>query len=403
MKAHRHWHRYICERRHRLAGFDLFLALVLFSGFMPGRIEALPFPSSSDQENATPASADASAQCINGPFVIQNQSHKVYRGLKITSGEGQDCVQITNSYDITIENSEIGPCGLNGVNISGGSGIQIYDNYIHPQTHKNACCDYNDGVLAEDTSQIAIQGNVIAYGESNVEAPQNVNGLTVIGNFLLNPRGGNNSRGQNVQAWNSTNVVVQNNYTLSSQDKTKYLYPDIQEDSLNFGMGSGFLATNNYVTGGHSPSGCGLLADDGANSVWFIDNRLLDTGQCGIGIASGTNHLVYHNQILNRTPVNGGGNTALYVWSQYPEPCGPVTVSHNIATEIREDGTQSGFWYGGGCDPLTRNGNTWDEAAQRLLTPPATKMPPPLIPPPLPRNCVAKSPYSTQTGWPRCQ
>lgn len=308
----------------------------------------------------------------------------------------------TNSIDITIQESQIGPCGGNGVNVSGGSGIQIYDNYIHPETHVNACCDYNDGVLAQSTSQVTIQGNVIAYGESNIEAPQNVNGLMVIGNFLLNPLGGDNFRGQNVQAWNSANVVVLNNFTLSSRDRTKYLHAEDQEDSINFGFGSGFVAIYNYITGGHSPSGCGLIADEAANSVQFVGNRMLDSGQCGIGIAGATNQLVDHNKIPNRTPVNGGGNTALYVWNQSSEPCGPVTVSNNIATEIRKDGTQSGFWYGGGCDPLTQKGNTWDAAAQELLTPPATKMPPPLIPP-QPRNCVANSPYSTQTDWPACQ
>jgi len=357
----------------------------------------------------------------SGQLVIQNQSNKVYSGLNITTsgkknGVPIDCVVIIDSTNITIEDSQIGPCGGNGINIynnsAQSSGMQIFDNYIHPETHDpdpNDCCDNNDGVFIQDgVSQVTVQGNVIAYSESNVEilgvqAGSGVNGVTVIGNFLLNPRGGSpSSRGQNVQAWYATNVVVLNNYTLSSRDKTKYLHAEDQEDSINFGPGTGFLVSNNYITGGHSPSGCGLLADDGANSGLFLGNRLLDTGQCGVGIASGTNQLVYHNRILNRTPVNGGGNTALYVWSQYPEPCGPVAVTHNIATEIRKDGTQSGFWYGGGCDPLKESGNTWNEAARKRLTPPETKMPPPLIPP-QPRNCVAKSPYSTQTNWPACK
>lgn len=341
---------------------------------------------------------------------IENQSNKVYTGLNITtsSGSGKDCIQIIDSTNIRIENSQIGPCGGNGINIHNNTGttsnIHIYDNYIHPETHKNQCCDYNDGVLVQGAlgnvvSDVVIQGNVIAYSESNIEAPQYVDGVTIVGNFLLNPLGGDNSRGQNVQVWNSTNVVVFNNYTLSSREG--YKYPEVQEDSINFGFGANFVVINNYVTGGHSPSGCGIIADEGANSVLFLGNRLLDTGQCGIGIASGTNQLVNHNKILNRTPVNGGGNTALYVWNQYSEACGPAAVSHNIATEIREDGTQSGFWNGGGCEPVTLTGNTWNEAAQDLLTPVRTKLPPPLIPP-QPRNCVAKSPYSTQTKWPRC-
>jgi hypothetical protein len=336
----------------------------------------------------------------SGTLVIRNQSHKVFQRLKITSLTG-DCVQIVGSHDITIENSEIGPCAGNGVSITGGGGIRVYDSYVHPETLSPGCCDHNDGILAQKTSQVIVQGNVIAYSESNVEAPQGVSGLAVIGNFLLNPRGPF-PRGQNVQAWNATNVVVRNNYTLSSVDVHKYLYAEHQEDSINFGHAAPVVAEGNYVTGGHSPSGCGLLADVGANSIRLVGNDLVDTGQCGIGVASGTNQLVDDNEILNRTPVQGGGNTALYVWNQYPSvPCGPVTVSNNIATEIRKDGSQSGFWDGGGCQPVGLTGNTWDEAARRLLTPVRTKLPPPLIPP-QPKSCVVRSPYSTQTKWRGC-
>jgi hypothetical protein len=351
-------------------------------------------------------------------LVIKNESNQVHSGLNITTsgkenGVPIDCVVIIDSTNITIEDSQIGPCGGNGIHIYNSSapvtsGIYIFDNYIHTETHDpnpNDCCDNNDGVFVDGTSQVTIRGNVIAYGESNIEAngaTGTVAGVTVVGNFLLNPRGGNPSyRGQNVQAWDATNVVVLNNYTLSSRDKTKYLYADDQEDSINFGMGTGFLASNNYITGGHSLSGCGLIADEGANSVLFLGNQLLDTGECGIGIASGTNQLVDHNELFETVPISGGGNTAMYVWNQYSEACGPVAVTHNIATEILKDGTYNSFWYGGGCHPLTRHGNTWDAAAQKLLTPPETKMPSPLISPP--RNCVARSSYSTQTGWPACK
>jgi Right handed beta helix region len=339
---------------------------------------------------------------VSGPLVIENQRHQIYAGLNITAGGGQDCIVIKNSTDITIQNSEIGPCGGEGININGGGKIKIFDNYIHPETLSPGCCDHNDGVLLQNTSNVIIQGNVIAYSESNVEATQAVSGLTVVGNFLLNPRGPF-PRGQNVQAWNAQNVVVKNNYALSSHNTSKYLYPDDQEDSINFGIGSGFVAMGNYITGGQSPTGCGLIADDGANGATFTGNRLVDTGECGIGIASGTKQIVAHNKILNRTPVPGGGDTALYVWSQYKGTgCGPVTVNHNIATEIRSDGTQSGYWNGGGCEPVTLQGNVWDEAAEKLLTPVEQKLPPPLIPP-QPHACVIASPYATQTAWPPCQ
>ena len=60
----------------------------------------------------------------------------------------------------------------------------------------------------------------------------------------------------------------------------------------------------------------------------------MNTGQCGIGIADGTNHVVDSNKILNTTPVGGGGNTAIYVWkvTVFRPACGPVQVSNNIAS-----------------------------------------------------------------------
>ena len=66
-------------------------------------------------------------------FVIQNQSNKVYSGLDIatTANSGLDCIQIIDSTNITIENSQIGPCGGNGIDIYNNTGttsnIQIYD------------------------------------------------------------------------------------------------------------------------------------------------------------------------------------------------------------------------------------------------------------------------------------
>lgn len=332
-------------------------------------------------------------------LIIRNQNHRVYKNLSVSTLTG-DCIDAENSTNITIEASQIGPCGGNGISISGGSKIQIVDSYVHPETKSSGCCDHNDSIFVAGTTAVTIQGNVLAYGESNIEASQHAKQLDVIGNFLLNPRGPF-PRGQNVQAWGASDVTVEGNYTLSSTNTKRYKYPDDQEDSINFGVGSNFIAKDNYITGGHSPSGCGLIADDGANGSSFLDNQLVDTGGCGIGIASGTQQLVRDNKIINRTPVPGAGNTALYVWSQYKVKCGPVSVAGNVATELRKDGTQSGYWDGGGCSPVTLQHNVWNERAKKLLTPPDKKLPPPLIPP-KPNHCVIESPYSTQTKWPAC-
>jgi Right handed beta helix region len=343
---------------------------------------------------------ETAASRASGTFVIGNTHHHVYTGLNISTRSG-DCVRIEHSTDITIERSQIGPCGGNGVSVSGGRFVRIYDSYIHPETRSKGCCDHNDGVLVENVSDVIVTGNVIAYGESNIEAPQGVSDLSIAGNFLLNPRGPF-PRGQNVQTWNVRRIVVRKNYTMSSPNTRRYLYPDDQEDSINFGLGKSFKAEDNYVTGGESPSGCGIIADDGANGVEMLGNVLVDTGACGIGIASGIDQIVKHNRVINRNPVKGGGNTAIYVWNQYQSvPCGPVRFVSNVATELRKDGSQSGFWDGGGCSPVAKQRNIWNEPAYKLLTPVREKLPPPEIPP-QPKSCVIESPYSTQTKWPSC-
>src|SRR5271155_587130 len=363
---------------------------------------------SSPAAKAVP-SKGGSSLTESGPIVINGRDGTVVQGLKITSTKG-DCVRIVNSRNVTIQNSEIGPCAGNGVFISGGDGINIFDSYIHPETLSPRCCDHNDGVLALEPANLVIQGNVIAYGESNIEV-HGGNTVSVIGNFLLNPRGPF-PRGQNFQCWTQAgqgagthcrNMTVSNNYALSSTDTSKYLYPENTEDSINFGFTDGILAENNFISGGHSKSGCALIADRGANNAQFLNNRILGSGQCGIGISDGMNHVVDNNKVLIRNPVPGAGNQGIYVWQSYKErgECGSVRVTNNVTLALKPDGTKSGFWKGRGCDPMTFENNVSGPAAAKLLNSVDQIFAPPLIPP-QPKSCVVASPYSTQTSAPAC-
>ncbi len=337
----------------------------------------------------------------SGPIVISGQNGTTIQGLKITSTTG-DCVTITNSTNITILNSEIGPCAGNGIVINGGTGISIYDSYIHPETLATGCCDHNDGIFATAApSNLAIQGNVIAYGESNIEV-QGGTTVSVIGNLLLNPRGPSTSRGNNFQCWNNcSGVIVQNNYALSSDDTSQYLYPEATQDSISFGVSDSFIVQDNMITGGHSAAGCGIMADTFSNEGQILQNQLLNTGQCGIGLTDGT-QVANGNLVYNTTPVSGSGNTAMYVahYGQSPT-CGPMTITNNVSDEIRSDGTHSGWWNAGNCGSIDISTDVFGAAADPLLTPVTTVFAPPLIPP-VPKNCVAISPYSTQTSATAC-
>jgi Abnormal spindle-like microcephaly-assoc'd, ASPM-SPD-2-Hydin len=350
------------------------------------------------------------AMVLSGPIVIQNQNGTVIQGLRITSTTG-NCVQVIDSTNITIQNSDIGPCSggpvdSDAVKISSSNGVYVYDNYIHPEALSPGCCDHEDGVFVQSTidgpvQNIVIQGNVVAYGETNIEMI-NVDTASVIGNFLLNPRGPFPRGAQFQCGTNCKNITVKNNYTLDSADKTKYLYPGDQYDAINFGTVDPFIVQGNFVTGGRTTSGCGLIADTGANNGQFLDNLVLNSGQCGIGIANGS-HKVDGNKVYNTTPVVGGGNVAIYVGSPN-NPCGPVTVTNNISDEVETDGSHNPYHSGtcqGVTPSITLGGNVFGAAADALLTPVDSVFPTPSIPPE-PKTCVAVSPYSTQVGWPGC-
>jgi hypothetical protein len=394
---------------------------------------ATPAPSQTATPSATPTPRVLTTT-LTLTSANNGQTFKNYR-ISTTSG---DCVDMKGVTGVTFEDSDIGPCAGRGIYINSGSSNNIYDSYIHVDGASTGCCDTRDGVFLNGSSYNTIQGNVIAFSESNVEDFGNDN--TITGNFMLNPQG-IFPRGQQIQTGNSaTNTVISNNLLVSTSDST--LGPALgtdstapvpysqgttsspPEDSINIYQSSNTLVDNNYVTGGldaitpgsggcQSPSGCGILgADYQTNSSTITGNIVVDTGQCGIGMGNGTDHVVTNNKVINLNP-NSGGNTAIYIWNQYAPACGPVLLNGNVATEIQSSGYASGFWNGGGCAPVTCDGtntavsgcNTFDSGNARtaydaLIADPAV-ITPPLIPP-LPKNCVANSPFSTQTSLPPC-
>ncbi len=368
-------------------------------------------------------------------------SGQAFDNYRISTSSG-DCVDLNGATNVTFQNSDIGPCAGRGITITGGSGDKVYDSYIHVENLATGCCDSHDGIFINGSSNDAVQGNVVAYGESNVQAFNSTN-IAVIGNFLLNPQGPF-PRGEQIQTGGGSNITVTNNFTLSSRDKT--LGPAIgtndaapilygqdatgnrPSDNISFWKTQTVDAENNYITGGldatapnsggaQAASGCALISDGSnalaTNNATLKNNTIVNAGQCGIGIATGTNQVVTGNKTINLNP-NGHGDTADYIWKQYTPACGPVLLNGNIGSLIRSTGYASGYWNGGGCGPVTCDGtnsnidncNTFDYGSGRtaysLLTPIVNKLPPPLIPP-LPKNCVVKSPYSTQTSLPSCQ
>ncbi|MCB1022248.1 MAG: right-handed parallel beta-helix repeat-containing protein [Acidobacteria bacterium] len=328
-----------------------------------------------------------------GSFFLSNVSDVEIRELRLSSPL-RDCIQVSGSSGVRIRASEIGPCVGAGVVIHGSRMLVLTDNYIHPEHPVSHCCDEGDGVYAVDSTQLRIAGNVIAYGETNIEM-HGVADADVVGNFLLNPMGPY-PRGQHVQAYfGSHDIHIEGNYLLSSKSP-EYAFPEHQEDAINAGRSTSITVTGNFITGGSSPSGCGVIADEGAHSMMIVDNTLWNTGQCGIGIASGRDHQIVGNKVRNAFLNHpGAGNTAIYVWRQYPGDCGPVRLSGNTAFARKPTGEFSSLWIGQpSCEPVTVTQNVFGERALDALPNEVLEALRPAIPPG-PQHCVAASPFST--------
>jgi hypothetical protein len=271
--------------------------------------------------------------------------------------------------------------------------ILITDNYIHPEHPVARCCDTGDGLYALNSQQVRVAGNVIAYGETNVEL-HGVEGAEIVGNYMRNPLGPY-PRGQQVQAYfGSRDVKIEGNY-LEAVRGGGHVFPERQEDAVNAGHSTNVAVTGNFITGGASPSGCGVIADEDAHQMSIVDNVLWSTGQCGIGVASGRDHQIVGNKIRNTFVAHpDAGNTAIYVWRQYEGDCGPVRVSGNTAFARKPTGEFSSFWKGDpSCEPVTLSHNLFAQRALDALPDGLLESYRPLVPP-SPQNCVAPSPFS---------
>jgi hypothetical protein len=336
-----------------------------------------------------------------GSLELRGVTDVEIRALHIETAAG-DCIRVRDAAGVRIRASDIGPCAGNGVYVQQSEQVLVTDNYIHPEHYVVRCCDTGDGLYAVDVSRIRIAGNVIAFGETNVEL-HGVDGAEVVGNYLLNPLGPY-PRGQHVQAYfGSRDVTIEGNYLQSSKDRG-YPFPERQEDAINAGQSDGISVTGNFITGGGSASGCGIIADQGAHAMSIVDNTLWLTGQCGIGIASGTGHTIIGNKVRNwflEDP--GAGNTAIYVWRQYSGACGPVHISGNIAYARKPWGEASSFWKGSSaCDPVTVVQNVFGDQARQALPDGLLESMRPAIPP-RPQNCVAPAPYVNARDKPACE
>lgn len=423
--------------------------MIAGSAFLLGGCNgSTPAPTVAPSATATPTGTVLSSTLT----ITSANNGQTFDNYTISTTSGP-CVIMQGASNVTIEDFKVGPCGTNnstndstGIEIIGGSGDNIVDSYIHVENLSSDGGDDHEGVLISGASGIIVQGNVFAFNETSVEINSGTSSGDVInGNMSINPRGPY-PRGQHFQTGdNTSNLTIENNRELSCQQSgtacahagdvfclacnastlagDSFTYYADQEDANNIFGTSGFAITNNWIEGGDSPTGQGILIDTGSSTGTITNNILKDTGHGCIGpYGAGTTSLT-GNKCESLTAIDDK-QSGIYLYNPF-SISGTISTANNTISCLY--GPSSGF---GTCDPATsacefnsygdalsgkltlddEGGNVYDDyypaavgggTGYLALNPIATTNPPPLIPP-LPKNCVANSPYSTQTSLPLC-
>ena len=279
-----------------------------------------------------------------GPLVIDKQSNVVIHGQTISNPTG-DCITVRNgSFNIKIENSTIGPCGGNGINIVSSNTITIQDVSIFGAVGNSINVAKADNVL--------IRKNMTLGGSSSVYA-QDVTQIRVERNHFFNAKGPR-PRGNFVQfnRVRGAGNLIKCNIGRNAFDQS------VPEDGISLYDSSGTSASpivisgNKLTGGGPSVSGGGIMLGDGGGSYQVAKNNvLINPGQYGMAIAGGNNQQLLNNTIFSKQlPFT---NVGLYAWNQDFTPCFAVTASGNQVNFRNKSGGSNGGWNGGNCGPIT--------------------------------------------------
>ena len=292
----------------------------------------------------TCATCDSDCCTASGP--IEAQSGMTYSGLHITNPNGV-CITLTNVSDVTIEDSEIGPCSTEGINAFGSSALTIQRNYIH---------DASTAVEIVSTTG---------------------GGIVVEHNYFLNVQGPY-PRGEYVQFDTVSGAGNAVRCNVGEQDP---LIGGTKEDSYSFYESTGTAespidASYNKARGGNSTTGCGMtLGDNDGQYITETHNIFDQTGDCGIGVASGQHIVMMDNEMYS--PATQFSNVGMVIWNQYPSACSDITASGNQVnwtlgnSAVATPGTVNPVYNPGNCGTVagydtnnfaaTIDDSIWDE------------------------------------------
>jgi len=277
---------------------------------------------------------------ISEPIKLSSTDNIVISGLEITNADGH-CIELSNCNNIIIENCKLGSALDNGVNLFNCTNITIRQ------------CSINN----------------VATGVNAVKS----SGISVTNNDVINVQGPANPRGQMVQFNNVTGTGNEVNFNVSEN----FLGQSDPEDIVNMFQTNGTVLDpvqikGNWIRGGGpSSSGGGILVGDVGGSNFIIeDNILVNPGQYGISVVSGTNSQVLRNKIFGKQ--QSFTNVGIAIWNAYsPEhECSNVTVSENEVSWVNRDGIVNPVYNNMECGIVTDiENNIWRADINETILP----------------------------------
>ncbi|HPO16559.1 MAG TPA: right-handed parallel beta-helix repeat-containing protein [Candidatus Hydrogenedentes bacterium] len=277
------------------------------------------------------------AETLSKPLVLHGTKDKVITGLRIENPDGV-CIQLVNCENIRIEKCVLGPAKGEGVAISDSKNVTVVENRME---------HVRSGVYAHRAQGICVEKNYF----------KNIQGPFPRGQFVQFDKvsGGRNRVNDNF----GENVQGQSN----------------PEDAINMYKSSGTesdpiqIMRNKIRGGGPSGSGGGIMTgDDGGGYIIVKDNILVDPGQYGIAIASGTHIQILDNQVYaHQQPFT---NVGIYVWNQYAPECAHHVVRGNKVNWTNRDGVKNPAWNAGNCGTVEGwDQNEWNAAINASILP----------------------------------
>ena len=281
----------------------------------------------------------ASGLIASGPIVIDGEQDVVISGLRVTNPDGH-CVVVKNgATNVVIENNEIGPCGMKGIDITNGSShITVRNNHIHDTQ--------NEAVMSYEAHDITVDSNVIVDVESGYEMwTTSVGNLSFTNNYVKNvtrrsSNGGNIAMAAFVRGGN---IRINNNIGINILDESR------PEDLINIFKSSGKpddpiqIRNNRFKGGGPAMAGGGIILGDQGGSYQLVENNILvNPGGYGLAIAGGDHHVIRNNKVYSDGQ-HDFANVGVFVWrfnhngnGTSPGDCHDHTVADNDIT----------FWQG---------------------------------------------------------